>query len=92
MGFEPTEPCGSRALQARAFGRTTLPLHLCVYSYAAQVREIIPCRDTRVQALDWCSTRGIIQSDYWGKILAKIAGAYLATMSDDSPFSPQISA
>jgi hypothetical protein len=26
VGFEPTEPCGSRALQARAFGQTTLPL------------------------------------------------------------------
>ena len=27
MGFEPTEPFGSRALQARALGQTTLPLH-----------------------------------------------------------------
>ncbi len=26
VGFEPTEPEGSRALQARAFGRTMQPL------------------------------------------------------------------
>jgi hypothetical protein len=26
VGFEPTEPCGSRALQARALGQTTQPL------------------------------------------------------------------
>ena len=26
VGFEPTVPCGTRALQARALGRTTLPL------------------------------------------------------------------
>jgi hypothetical protein len=30
VGFEPTEPCGSRALQARALGRTTQPLHKAV--------------------------------------------------------------
>jgi hypothetical protein len=29
MGFEPMEPFGSRALQARALGRTMLPLHEC---------------------------------------------------------------
>ncbi len=28
VGFEPTEPLGSRALQARALGQTTQPLHL----------------------------------------------------------------
>jgi hypothetical protein len=28
VGFEPTEPFGSRALQARALGQTTLPLRL----------------------------------------------------------------
>ena len=33
VGFEPTVPRGTRALQARAFGRTMLPL---------QVRGIIP--------------------------------------------------
>jgi hypothetical protein len=27
VGFEPTEPFGSRALQARALGQTTQPLH-----------------------------------------------------------------
>ena len=27
VGFEPTVPYGTRALQARAFGQTTLPLH-----------------------------------------------------------------
>ncbi len=26
VGFEPTEPCGSRALQARALGQTMQPL------------------------------------------------------------------
>ncbi len=29
MGFEPMEPFGSRALQARALDRTMLPLHEC---------------------------------------------------------------
>ena len=28
VGFEPTVPCGTRALQARALGQTTLPLHI----------------------------------------------------------------
>ena len=29
MGFEPMEPFGSRALQARALGQTMLPLQAC---------------------------------------------------------------
>ena len=29
MGFEPMEPFGSRAPQARALDRTMLPLHEC---------------------------------------------------------------
>ena len=28
VGFEPTEPCGSRALQARALGQTMRPLQI----------------------------------------------------------------
>jgi hypothetical protein len=33
VGFEPTEPYGSRALQARAFGQTTQPLR----AYCGQI-------------------------------------------------------
>ena len=37
VGFEPTVPCGTRALQARALGRTMLPLH----PYQIKARAII---------------------------------------------------
>jgi hypothetical protein len=38
VGFEPTVPYGTRALQARALGRTMLSLHLAVI----QATRIIP--------------------------------------------------
>ena len=37
VGFEPTVPCGTRALQARALGQTTLPLQ----KYADSTIELV---------------------------------------------------
>ncbi len=44
VGFEPTEPCGSRALQARALDQTTLPLRTFAGSFPLDGRAIIACR------------------------------------------------
>jgi hypothetical protein len=44
VGFEPTEPFGSRALQARALDQTTLPLRVSAGSHSIDGRAIIACR------------------------------------------------
>ena len=50
VGFEPTEPCGSRALQARALGQTTQPLHEGLRLYFPHLRRPLYHALFRVQA------------------------------------------
>jgi hypothetical protein len=42
VGFEPTVPCGTRALQARALGRTMQPLHFRGFYFSTSAK-IITC-------------------------------------------------